>query len=328
MEIKIGTSDNSSQPECSGDWFVFSNGEFLGPLSATRAFSMESKDALGRPVLISRKGFNQWYALNEIAEIFKVTQNLDLRLEGEKAPLLQQQIISNAIENRKQTSTLTHQVTKSTRTPSKIVKKLVGPINQRLGNFSSQALDAAKSLKTKKSDVVTPKTGDLREKKSHLGQSFLHRFSLTKKCRVRQGKKDLLQEYFNVRGRLRLGKIRNPWANAFFGLPLSLGFMWSFWMNNLIKEIIYHSASRINTSQSLVLMGLVPGFHLYAVFRLAQLVLEMEMQNKYKSVSPLLATALALFPPFAMAYLQNAANRHWLVHVRHACSQKMSINAP
>jgi hypothetical protein len=126
-----------------------------------------------------------------------------------------------------------------------------------------------------------------------------------------------MQEYFFIRGRLRLGNIRSPWATAFFGLPMSLGLLWPFWMSSLLKEVFYHSANRTNFSKSLVVMGFIPGLHFYSVYRTAQLVREMEMQNKYKSVSPILAATFAIFPPFALAYLQDAANRHWLLHARH-----------
>jgi len=332
MENKIGTSSNSSQPEWSGDWYVFSNAEIQGPFSATQTFSMESRDAQGKPVLISKKGFTQWYGLNEIAEIFKVTKDLGLRVESEKAALVQQQMIANAIESRKQKSSLSQQEANPHGITSKIVKKQVGPlkptdpinpINKGMG-ASIQVMAAAESLETKQPEVTSPKIDEPQTNESYQqpGKSPLYRSPLTTKSKVERSKKDLLQEYFFVRGRLRLGKIRSPWASAFFGLPLSLGFLWPFWMGTLLKEIFYHSASRVNFPKSVVFMGLIPGLHFYAVFRLAQLVREMEMQNKYKSVSPHLAAVFSLFPPFAMAYLQDAANRHWLLHARHACSQK------
>jgi hypothetical protein len=374
MDNRTGTSNQNETPasQWSGDWFVFNNGVIQGPLSAIQAFSMETTDIQGKPLLISKKGFTQWYALKELADIFKVTDDLGRRVDNEKAALSQQQIIANAIDSRKQKAK-TNQPEKrineisgkrTDEQSSKIVKKQLGPQNQRIVDNRPQAevvfksaivapnvakpevaqASVNKAAEIKAPDVKFPeikaleseskvvaKTIDVKkgqaEEKVHkpavaLSSTPYKSPVATKTQSVEPTRKQLLQEYFFIRGRLRLGKIRSPWANAFFGLPLSCGLMWPFWMGSLLKEIFYHSANRTNFPKSVVVMGLIPGLHFYGVYRMAQLVREMEMQNRYKSVSPLLAATFAIFPPFAMAYLQDAANRHWLLHARHVGAPK------
>jgi hypothetical protein len=346
MDNQNGTSTNSNQTtaapsQWTGDWFVFNNGVIQGPLSAIQAFSLETTDVEGKPLLISKKGFTQWYQLQELAEIFKVTEDLGRRVDSEKAALTQQQIITNAIDTRKQKSRASQQAkpdgeAQANRTEifsSKIVKKQVGPKNDRIvdtrpnlevaikasepafvrpepANFDHPAKDPPTISPVNPEQVSTPVATPY--------QSPV----LVAKTRTEPTKKQLLQEYFFIRGRLRLGKIRNPWATAFFGLPLSFGLLWPFWMSNLLKEVFYHSANKTNFPKSVVVMGSIPVLHFYGVYRTARLVREMEMQNKYKSVSPILAAAFAIFPPFAMAYLQDAANRHWLLHARHVQAPK------
>ncbi len=87
MENQIGTSNQttSSPSQWSGNWFVFKSGVIQGPFSAIQAFSMETTDVQGKPILISKKGFTQWYALHDLAEIFKVTEDLGRRVDSEKA---------------------------------------------------------------------------------------------------------------------------------------------------------------------------------------------------------------------------------------------------
>jgi hypothetical protein len=361
MDNQNGTSNNSNQEtttlsQWSGDWFVFNNGAIQGPLSAVQAFSLETTDIQGKPLLISKKGFTQWYALQELAEIFKVTEDLGRRVDSEKAAITQQQIITNAIDSRKQKVKASQQAKlaaepQAKRTEnfsSKIVKKQVGPKNHRIVDIRPQA-DGLQATPSSVVDPVNLKTSPVVTDKSKLSKVIAKNVGPEKvaakaakviapiaapaaspyqspvtatKSQVEPTKKQLLQEYFFIRGRLRLGKIRSPWATAFFGLPFSLGLLWPFWMSSLLKEVFYHSANRTNFPKSVVVMGFIPILHFYGVYRTAQLVREMEMQNRYKSVSPILAATFAIFPPFAMAYLQDAANRHWLLHARHVQAPK------
>ncbi len=59
------------------DWYIYDDGTMHGPLPADRAFSMAPEATSGKPRLISRKGFSQWYALGDLKQLFTMTsQNI------------------------------------------------------------------------------------------------------------------------------------------------------------------------------------------------------------------------------------------------------------
>lgn len=144
-------------------------------------------------------------------------------------------------------------------------------------------------------------------------------FSSTSQTPSRQ---TLIREYFLLRGRLRLGKIRNPWMTSFVGLPLTLGGYWVTWFGELAREVVWHCQSDDEVSLPHPVWSAFPLLHIFMIYRLAQVVEGMETQNHYRKVSPSLAACLAVFPPFAMAYLQSAVNQHWLLHVKHYLSKR------
>ena len=67
-----------------GDWYVYENGRVDGPLSAVRAFSLSHEAEDGKPRLISRKGFSQWYPLGDLSEIFRLTDDMGRKVAMER----------------------------------------------------------------------------------------------------------------------------------------------------------------------------------------------------------------------------------------------------
>lgn len=134
----------------------------------------------------------------------------------------------------------------------------------------------------------------------------------------------LMQEYLLLRGRLRLGEMRSPLANAFLLGPLTLFLNWGFWFKDLAREMVWHvrGTPKAEGMPPLV-FAWVPVLHIYMTWRLAQLLREAEVQNGYKATSPMAAALFALIPPMAMAYLQDAANQHWKLHVRHSILERV-----
>ena len=126
------------------------------------------------------------------------------------------------------------------------------------------------------------------------------------------------QEFVLLRGRLRLGELRNPWLTGMFAVPLTLGVVWALWCRDLAREVAWHVRNQATSPLPPAVLALIPGVHFYMIYKLTKLVIEMEAQNKYRSVSVFAALIFGIFPPFALAYLQDAANRHWMLHVRHA----------
>jgi len=260
-----------------------------------------------------------------MAEIFNITENLGKRVAQEKAAVGTKKAVTSALDYQMTAAALpadlsvkTARLAETVAPSARVQKKQVGPklqVKATLLDYSPPTVSPVSAgptvIKTRSSLDNTPK------EQQHSAASA----TILADPRE-QSKKQLMQEYFFVRGRMRLGKIRNPWASAFFGVPVTLGLILPFWMNSLLKEIFYHSANNLKIPKWIVPLGIIPGLHLFSVHRLACLVREMEMQNRYKSISPLLATIFGIFPPFAMAYLQDGANRHWLLHARHTNGPK------
>lgn len=311
-------SENDSGSAWPGGWYVFNEGRVEGPYSAHQAFEMDAMTNEGKPLLISRRGFTQWYALKDMAEIFNITEGFGKRVAFEKAAMaLKNNSVSIADYPDRTASTATSPAGNpksiSAEPLTKVLKRQVGPkplVNaQSFGYAPPGAIESplAPSTVIKSRSTLTNKD----QEPSAAPATLL-------KDPKELNRQQLMQEYFFVRGRMRLGKMRNPWASAFFGVPITLGLILPFWMNSLLKEIFYHSANDLKIPRWIVPVGMIPGLHLLAIHRLARLVREMEKQNRYGSISPLLATVFGIFPPFAMAYLQDGANRHWLLHARHS----------
>lgn len=130
------------------------------------------------------------------------------------------------------------------------------------------------------------------------------------------GRKDaILYHHLILRSRLRLGPLSNPFQLAFFYWPLSLGIFWVSWYRRTTSSVLQHLDQPYATKWvSPTLCVWIPGLKMYSAYRLGQLVLNMEVQNRYRATSPVLAGIFALFPPLAILYLQNAVNRHWRLH--------------
>ncbi len=121
--------------------------------------------------------------------------------------------------------------------------------------------------------------------------------------------------YLTNRGRYRLGKITNPWSLAFLKIPLSLGFFWFFWFSQTLSETLYHldqpyAQNKIKNKFLII----IPGPHMIMTYRLAKIILQMNIEDNYRAISPVLAFCLSIFPPFSVFYIQSALNHHWRRH--------------
>jgi hypothetical protein len=124
------------------------------------------------------------------------------------------------------------------------------------------------------------------------------------------------RQYLHVFSRLRLGRILSPVVGAFVYTPLTLGGYWWAWMVTASEEVSWHLTGASRMSSVIPLAScMIPGVHLIVAYLLARMVRQMEQQNGYQSVNPIIATILAIFPPFYMILIQRALNRHWQRHV-------------
>ncbi len=127
-------------------------------------------------------------------------------------------------------------------------------------------------------------------------------------------------EYGNLitKGRLRLGVSYTNYY-AWIEFILTLGLSSYFWYQKAMTEVLYHLDDPLRSlSRESDYYALVPLLHIRQYYRLAIIILQMEVQNNYQKTKPLLAAILAIFPPFAQIYLQKSLNTHWLKHIAHA----------
>jgi hypothetical protein len=282
-----------------GGWYIYENGKVDGPFAAEDAFKMETETVDGKPRLISRKGFSQWYALKDLSEIFKMTDQMGRKAQSEML----------ATEARLQAQATPVVVPPAPKAAQKAPASLVTPVD-------AKPAEATASAGTMPTTMATPSVFPA-SAQQHIP---------TQKARKIQptaiAKAELMQGYFLARGRLRLGKLRNPWMSAFVGLPLSLFTYFAFWYGEIGREVAFHSRADGKSPLPPAVLAIVPGVHFYMIYRLAKLMTEMEAQNKYRSITPWVATLCGVFPPFALAYLQDAANRHWMLHTKHTLVKK------
>lgn len=125
--------------------------------------------------------------------------------------------------------------------------------------------------------------------------------------------------YYLLKGRLRLGTIRNPWVLAFLTGPLTFGLGWYFWLKNSFLELRWHLSGDFAPPKSFppLFLVAVPGLQPYFLWKLAALLRALEEQHNYRKSSALAAALLSVFPPFAITYLQRRINLHWTMHVSH-----------
>jgi len=286
-----------------GGWYVYENGRVDGPFSAVETFAMSAEAADGKPRLISRKGFTQWYALKDLSEIFRMTEQLGRKAtaEGERAMAQMQPIVTpppppeKRLEHRTEAAAPARIEVKSTPKTHAITKAVPPVAPQPVAEPVAVTAPAATVMSPAATATVP-----------------------TKKIKALSQKAQMRQEFVLLRGRLRLGELRNPWLTGMLAVPLTLGVVWALWCRDLAREIAWHVRNQATSPLPPAVLALIPGVHFYMIYRLAKLMIEMEAQNKYRSVSVFAAMTFGIFPPFALAYLQDAANRHWLLHVRHA----------
>lgn len=291
-----------------GGWYIYENGKVEGPFAAEDAFQRSTETPDGKPRLVSRKGFSQWYALKDLSEIFKMTDQM-----GRKAQAAMMQS-----ESQLQQATSLKPVTPPAPVAAAAARKaksLVTPVvASRVASVSTPVPETLKTA-TPQSATSAPAATTILPK--HVPTQNAKRLTP-----AQVDKAELMQGYFLARGRLRLGKLRNPWMSAFIGLPLTLFTYFAVWYRDLGREVAFHSKSEGKSPLPPFILAIVPGVHFYMIYKLAKLMTDMEAQNKYRSVSPWVATVFGCFPPFALAYLQDAANRHWMLHTRHTLVKK------
>lgn len=128
--------------------------------------------------------------------------------------------------------------------------------------------------------------------------------------------------HYLLRGRLRLGEIRNSFFAAWFFMPITFGLYWFFWMKRSFADLTWHAHNSFETKKMRAFwLSVFPGLHIWFCYRLAKLLREAEEQNSYHKTRPLWVAFLSIIPPLAVFHLQRKMNYHWRLHVEHFNAQ-------
>jgi len=280
-------------------WYVYEDGSLNGPLTAAETFNRAPVLASGKPLLVSRKGFSQWYPLRDLSEIYLASIG-----SVQQAPQVQPKVMAKKVGSQA-VPTLVH----GAKSPQVIAKSPQVIAKSPQVTFKRPQVTFKRPLTAPQHPMSVPSESVLKTSTR-----------ATSAAAASHAKKAVLQEYFLARTRLRLGQIRSPWMSGLAGVTLSIGIYWPIWFASVQKEMLFHTHSMADSKKVNIwhaLLAVVPILHLYLTYRLAKQVRAMEAQNKYQYTSPALATALAIIPPLAVVYLQQALNRHWLLHAKH-----------
>jgi hypothetical protein len=323
-------------------WYLFEDGKVVGPLAADDAFSKGSRTRVGNQRMVSRKGFAQWYPLQDFAELHLLAGKYAHQVQTEQALQTNPQDFNTPMDSNAQATPAKNRFLQVEPKATHIGPKppVAKATNFFTRNIDSQANWDTPSASTSENAPITQQTSTQQnpshtESNRHLSRKEKKRQKYEEKRAQKEAQTqtanpqasaaaDLSQQaisfeaqYLLVASRLRLGKTRSTFWGPFFLAPITLMGYWAAWVARASEEVTWHVTSSGKSYMPLpIWMCLIPGVHLLFAHKLAAMVAVMEQQNGYKTVSPMFATFLAVIPPFYMQYIQDAMNRHWRLHVR------------
>ncbi len=349
---------NANKSSWEHGWYVFENGQVVGPLNVQDALGKTSANDGSSARMVSRKGFTQWYPVQDFAEIYAMIGSYSEQLNSandqasrtknrfephSKTISVAVDAVSNENSNQSPSDLelfLENTVAEAETRVQAAQTEISGANNMdsnSIGNPDDVSTALAEhaglqhSLTIPRADVnVSEAAGDINE--PALGDDPRTRKELRRQIQAAQSASRsqklmdpalFAQHYFTVRGRLRLGRVFSPVMGALVYTPLTLGGYWWDWFARSSEEVSWHvnGSSKVNFVLP-IWCCMIPGVHLVLAYLLANMVSKMEMENGYRGVKPVLATMLAIFPPFYMLMIQSALNRHWRLHVYHSATPR------
>ncbi len=316
-----------------GGWYVFDQGQVKGPLSADEVFGRSSQTGYNPAVMVSRKGFSQWYPVKDFADMYHMATRYTDHLAAARAqPFSGLEPVARQIGPEATSRSFAQQApTQSVirRAQEDIASScLVAPETANFGqNRSSSQIQAVSNAA---GDQSSPGPISRKEKKRLIDYQRRQQRAAAKQAKAaRKAARSqsmiapvtFEQLYLETASRLRLGKIVSPVLASTVYLPLSFGGYWWAWFSRVSEEVSWHlnGSSRMNFILP-IWMCMLPGAHLILAYLVARMVRQIEHQNGYQTMSPAFATVCALFPPFYIGMMQAALNRHWRLHVYHSSS--------
>lgn len=353
--VDSASDSNVSKSSWEHGWYVFENGQVVGPLNVQDALGKSSTGDSNSARMVSRKGFTQWYPVQDFAEIYamigshseqlnsvneqavKAKNNFvpqgktiavaaDLKLNQDNLEGIshlaaaQENTVAEAEITVKAAQTEISGTVNSDVTSQGTLSDLATDPTQRLA-YRSPTIPRVDTVEAPLNDNNVVGTNDPRTRKELRRQ--IQAAQAAARSQKLMDPALFAQHYFAVRGRLRLGRVFSPVAGALIYTPLTLGGYWWDWFARSSEEVSWHvnGSSKLNFVLP-IWCCMIPGVHLVLAYLFADMVSKMEMENGYRGVKPVLATMLALFPPFYILMMQSALNRHWRLHVYHSATPR------
>lgn len=284
-------------------WYLFDGRQISGPFTIEALENVKTTSYTPDTFLITRQGYEQWYPISHLdnwgqpTDIGLLKRELDeFQREVERsanalAGLNPQKHSLQKIEPKR--------ISVSTK-PAPVSASAKRKVDRRTRAHPRKNAEA-KTLARTASAVAT----------QHVHQS-------SKVFNIDPAKSPA-HNLMMLKGRLRLGDLRSPSLVAFAYTTLTLGVYPLLWFIYVYREIHWHSSNQIGRPSILSALGFaLPVVACLPAYFLAREVARMEQQNHYRSIMPILALILGIFPPFALYYLQCAVNDHWILHVKNA----------
>ena len=311
-------------------WYVFENGQVLGPFNAKEAFSSQVSASTGEARMVSRKGFTQWYPVRDFAEIYSMIGHYSDHLN--QASLSSNQLVNDLepkarlIGPQAAPVTIAPQGLHAFPNPNVSIRASAG--NQ---NLSGDCLinNASNNPQSESSTQLPMTKAQLKQLRNAERQQRQYAERQMQAARAAANSQNLLepsifaQAYLQLQSRLRLGRVTSPTLGALVYTPLTLGGYWWDWFARVSEEVNWHVNGTTRLHSILpTWMCMIPGVHLILAYALARNVMQMEGQNGYRTINPIMVTLAALFPPFYILVIQSALNRHWRLHVYNSAAPK------
>jgi hypothetical protein len=320
-------------------WFIFERGVVKGPLTTRETFSRKAKEEDASSLMVSRKGFGSWYALNDLASAYlqadrigvshsATVKDIELTLSEEINRL---KAVESRISDQRHLALSDLETTVRENSVGNLSARK-GPVQQKRSLKEPVVLKGQPGQDQDRQDdgvaagmQNSRATLDSRRTKSPdevQNQEASAKMSQQPRPRAKKSRserdRELAYNHMVLAGRLRLGNLNNPWVEAYAKFFAALGLYWGVWYQRAAVAVSFHiDASLIPNSSRLFWRALIPGYHMVLARKLASGIAVMERQNGYQWTSPTKAMWLSLFPPCAIYYMQSAINRHWKLHVKH-----------
>lgn len=271
-------------------WYLETGGKVRGPLAPFELVALKNQLSPNSRIKVSKKGLLKWHNYSDLFELVESAYVLNEKICGEKITPILSELLPLSSPKK-----IYEPKTEETVKPEPSAKSFFEPIQPTIP-WERILADATMGQVTEEN---LPFTNKIQQKTPNL--------------------KEIKKANLALRGRLRLGQITSPIRLASVDIATSLCFSIPTWFDQAFRDLHWHLFNnhdfRNMPQPSFIL---IPGLHFYSFLVLAKNMQAVERQHSYVKTSLRKTFFLAIFPPFAVFYLQRQLNKHWIGHIRMA----------